>query len=129
MATEKEALTVPFSLRHRALVASKLRSTASRLGPNMDACEFASYVADILDPSSLMRWDKMMMHLADLVDPGGRTAEMVAYELRRASNTIDWYLGDSAKARDLRRMASELEGAGAEPEGGAARVEGESRRG
>lgn len=52
----------------RREVADDLRHQAKRLGLNMDAHEFANYVPDVIDPEYELRWDQMMLHLADLID-------------------------------------------------------------
>lgn len=59
---------MPTSDDERREVADDLRHQAKRLGPNMDAHEFASYVPDVIDPEYELRWDQMMLHLADLID-------------------------------------------------------------
>lgn len=53
----------------RREVADGLRRQVKRLGPLMDAHEFAHYGADVIDPDNELRWDQMMLRLADLIDP------------------------------------------------------------
>lgn len=55
--------------QERRDVAKKLRGVAKKLGPNMDAHEFANYTADVLDADENMTWYQMELRLADLVDP------------------------------------------------------------
>lgn len=52
----------------RREVADGLRYQVKKLGPKMDTHEFANYCADVVDPDCELRWDKMMLHLADLID-------------------------------------------------------------
>lgn len=59
---------MPTSDDERREVADDLQHQAKRLGPNMDAHEFANYVPDVIDPEYELRWDQMMLHLADLID-------------------------------------------------------------
>lgn len=49
-------------------VAEGLRYQVKKLGPNMDAHEFANYVADVIDPDNELRYDQMTLLLADLID-------------------------------------------------------------
>lgn len=60
----------------RREVADGLRRQVKRLGPQMDAHEFAHYGADVIDAYSELRWDQMMLRLADLIEPEERTCHM-----------------------------------------------------
>lgn len=61
----------------RREVADGLRRQVKRLGPQMDAHEFAHYGADVIDPDNeLLRWDQMMLRLADLIEPEERTCRV-----------------------------------------------------
>lgn len=53
----------------RREIAARLRKQADKLGPNMDAHEFASYTADVLDVDENMMWYGMELRLADLIEP------------------------------------------------------------
>jgi hypothetical protein len=53
----------------RREVARRLRAAAKKLGPNMDAHEFAHYTADVLDVDESMTWYEMELRLADLIEP------------------------------------------------------------
>lgn len=53
----------------RREVARRLRGQAKKLGPNMDAHEFAHYTADVIDVNECMTWYEMTLLLADLIDP------------------------------------------------------------
>lgn len=53
----------------RREVARRLRGQAKKLGPNMDAHEFAHYTADVIDVNECMTWYEMELRLADLIDP------------------------------------------------------------
>ena len=53
----------------RRNVARRLRGQAKKLGPNMDACEFANYTADVIDVNECMTWYEMALLLADLIEP------------------------------------------------------------
>ena len=53
----------------RREVARRLRGQAKKLGPNMDAPEFAHYTADVIDVNECMTWYEMELRLADLIDP------------------------------------------------------------
>lgn len=53
----------------RREVAQRLRKQAEKLGPNMDAPEFAHYTADVLDVDGNMTWYEMELRLADLIEP------------------------------------------------------------
>lgn len=66
----------------RREVADGLRRQVKRLGPQMDAHEFAHYGADVIDPDNeLLRWDQMMLRLADLIEPEPeRTCRMLLDE-------------------------------------------------
>lgn len=55
----------------RREVAARLRAVAEKLGPNMDAHEFAHYTADMLDIGESMTWYEMVLRLADLIEPSG----------------------------------------------------------
>lgn len=57
----------------RREVAARLRAQVKRLGPHMDAHEFAHYCADVIDRENALRWDQMTLHLADLIEPEERT--------------------------------------------------------
>ena len=54
----------------RREVARRLRGQAKKLGPNMDAPEFAHYTADVIDVGECMTWYEMTLRLADLIEPG-----------------------------------------------------------
>lgn len=65
----------------RRKVARRLRKQAEKLGPNMDAHEFANYTADVLDVDLRMSWYEMELRLAELIEPEPeRTCEDVATE-------------------------------------------------
>lgn len=64
----------------RREVASGLRRQVKILGSRMDACEFAHYGADVIDPDCELWWDKMMLHLADLIDRPTCRLELTAVE-------------------------------------------------
>ena len=53
----------------RREVARRLRGQAKKLGPNMDAHEFAHYTADVIDVNECMTWYEMELRLADLIEP------------------------------------------------------------
>lgn len=53
----------------RREVARKLRKQAEKLGPNMDAHEFANYTADVLDVDCRLTWHEMELRLAYLIEP------------------------------------------------------------
>ena len=53
----------------RREVARRLRGQAKKLGPNMDAPEFAHYTADVIDVGECMTWYEMTLRLADLIEP------------------------------------------------------------
>lgn len=53
----------------RREIAARLRKQADKLGPNMDAHEFANYTADVLDVDENMMWYGMELRLADLIEP------------------------------------------------------------
>ena len=53
----------------RREVARRLRGQANKLGPNMDAHEFAHYTADVIDVDECMTWHEMTLLLADLIEP------------------------------------------------------------
>lgn len=55
----------------RREVAQRLRKQAEKLGPNMDAHEFAHYTADVLDVDGNMTWYEMELRLVDLIEPEG----------------------------------------------------------
>lgn len=57
--------------KERREVARRLRVVAKKLGPNMDAHEFAHYTADVLDVGESMTWYEMELRLADLIEPSG----------------------------------------------------------
>lgn len=59
-------------------VARRLRGQAKKLGPNMDAHEFAHYTADVIDVNECMTWYEMELRLADLVEPGEPKVRCVA---------------------------------------------------
>lgn len=61
----------------RREVADGLRRQVKRLGPQMDAHEFAHYGADVIDAYSELRWDQMMLRLADLIEPEERTCRVI----------------------------------------------------
>ena len=62
----------------RREVADGLRRQVKRLGPQMDAHEFAHYGADVIDPDNeILRWDQMMLRLADLIEPEERTCRVI----------------------------------------------------
>lgn len=70
---------MPCSDDERREVARKLRGQAKKLGPNMDAHEFAHYTADVIDVNECMTWYEMMLLLADLVEPKPeRTCQIVS---------------------------------------------------
>lgn len=62
--------------RHK--VARRLLAVAKKLGPNMDAHEFAHYTADVLDVDENMTWYEMELRLADLIEPSYKPS--VEYE-------------------------------------------------
>lgn len=53
----------------RRKVAGRLLAVVKKLGPNMDAHEFAHYTADVLDVDENMTWYEMELRLADLIEP------------------------------------------------------------
>lgn len=53
----------------RREVARRVRGQAKKLGPNMDAHEFANYTADVIDVDECMTWYEMTLRLADLIEP------------------------------------------------------------
>lgn len=62
----------------RREVADGLRRQVKRLGPQMDAHEFAHYGADVIDSDNeILRWDQMMLRLADLIEPEERTCRVI----------------------------------------------------
>lgn len=67
----------------RREVARRLRGQAKKLGPNMDAPEFAHYTADVIDVNECMTWYEMELHLADLIEPScdRDTPQKVAEEM------------------------------------------------
>lgn len=68
----------------RREVADGLRRQVKRLGPQMDAHEFAHYGADVIDSDNeILRWDQMMLRLADLIEPEERTCRNIADETYR----------------------------------------------
>ena len=56
----------------RREVARRLRGQAKKLGPNMDAHEFAHYTADVIDVNECMTWYEMELRLADLIEPSAQ---------------------------------------------------------
>lgn len=63
----------------RREVADGLRRQVKRLGPQMDAHEFAHYGADVIDSDNeILRWDQMMLRLADLIEPEERTCRNIS---------------------------------------------------
>jgi hypothetical protein len=75
----------------RREVADGLRRQVKRLGPQMDAHEFAHYGADVIDSDNeILRWDQMMLRLADLIEPDERTCRVVT-EMRALSQTQDMH--------------------------------------
>ena len=56
----------------RREAARRLRGQANKLGPNMDAHEFAHYTADVIDVDECMTWHEMTLLLADLIEPSER---------------------------------------------------------
>lgn len=75
----------------RREVARKLRKQANKLGPNMDAHEFANYTADVLDVDENMTWYGMELRLADLIEPEPeRTCEMVDNGRELCCSACDW---------------------------------------
>lgn len=75
----------------RREVADGLRRQVKRLGPQMDAHEFAHYGADVIDAYSELRWDQMMLRLADLIEPEERTCRVVT-DIRAFSQTQDMHV-------------------------------------
>lgn len=63
----------------RREVARRLRGQAKKLGPNMDAPEFAHYTADVIDVNECMTWYEMELRLADLIEPSDRNDELCAH--------------------------------------------------
>lgn len=63
----------------RREMARKLRGQAKKLGPNMDAHEFANYTADVIDVNECMTWHEMTLRLADLIEPADRNDELCAH--------------------------------------------------
>lgn len=68
-------------------VARRLRRKAEKLGPNMDAHEFANYTADVLDVDECMTWYQMMLRLVNLIEPSPScvfwdTEEQECYSVR-----------------------------------------------
>lgn len=76
---------MPTNDDERREVADALRHQAKRLGPNMDAHEFANYVPDVIDPEYELRWDQMMLHLAELID-------------RPTCTIVESYMGDNLES-------------------------------
>ena len=70
----------------RRRVAAALRKEALRLGPCMDAHEFANYGADLIDADNRMRWDETMTRLADLIEPSCDRAAL----LKIAGELEEW---------------------------------------
>ena len=62
----------------RREVARRLRGQAKKLGPNMDAHEFAHYTADVIDVNECMTWYEMELRLADLIEPSETKVKCVA---------------------------------------------------
>lgn len=62
----------------RREAARRLRTVAKKLGPNMDAHEFAHYTADVLDVDDSMTWCEMELRLADLIEPSEPKVKCVA---------------------------------------------------
>lgn len=63
----------------RREVARRLRGQAEKLGPNMDAPEFAHYTADVIDVGECMTWYEMTLRLADLIEPSDRNGELCVH--------------------------------------------------
>lgn len=63
----------------RREVARRLRGQAKKLGPNMDAPEFAHYTADVIDVNECMTWYEMELRLADLIEPSDRNGELCVH--------------------------------------------------
>lgn len=61
--------------KERREVARRLRKQAEKLGPNMDAHEFAHYTADVLDVDENMTWYEMELRLVDLIEPATKCSE------------------------------------------------------
>ncbi len=90
----------------RREVADGLRHQVKRLGPQMDAHEFAHYGADVIDPDNELRWDQMMLRLADLIDlademceleltwSGDTKALVRTYECSRCGKSCDRVYGE-----------------------------------
>lgn len=104
-------------------------AVAKKLGPNMDAHEFAHYTADVLDVDENMTWYEMELRLADLIDPTDGfdldTVQRVCFECMEGCDEPEWTLyttihdaiarykrGESVPTYDrdaLLRLADELE--------------------
>ena len=93
----------------RREVARRLRGQAKKLGPNMDAHEFAHYTADVIDVNECMTWYEMELRLADLIEPScDRDALLTEVkELEKCA----WYFGldfdEDEPLRDRLKEASE----------------------
>ena len=72
--------TVVVSSDERREVAARLRKQAEKLGPNMDAHEFANYTADVLDVGESMMWYGMELRLADLIEPEPERTARLEYD-------------------------------------------------
>ena len=73
----------------RREVARRLRGQAKKLGPNMDAHEFAHYTADVIDVNECMTWYEMELRLADLIEPTCDHEALLALADKMENDT--WY--------------------------------------
>lgn len=79
----------------RREVARMLRAVAKKLGPNLDAHEFAHYTADVLDVDESMTWYEMELRLADLIEPSEPKVRCVA-EVKVDGEQLEQLANDAA---------------------------------
>ena len=87
------ALTI--SDTERREVARRLRGQAKKIGPNMDAHEFAHYTADVIDVNECMTWHEMTLLLADLIEPSEPKVKCVA-EVKIDGERLEQLVHDAA---------------------------------
>ena len=83
------------STEERREVARRLRGQANKLGPNMDAHEFAHYTADVIDVDECMTWYEMELRLADLIEPSEPKVRCVA-EVKIDGEQLEELVHDAA---------------------------------
>lgn len=97
-------------------VAARLRKQADKLGPNMDAHEFANYTADVLDVDENMMWYGMELRLADLIEPEPertcRDTSPLVYKFTCSECHSSYRFGSEHKVWYCPHCGAKLEGVG-----------------